>query len=166
MLFDQEEERLLDELANDLAYGINALRESMELRRAQTPAHEMALFPSLNPNVNVQVDRRRQGYDGEPGRCQSRSLRRHPVVRRHTRHARSGPGPLYRRWHDSAYLRNAVGENGVLQWTMRGTPDLGRAFLYSTDITRRKQAEQSLQRVNRSVTGAPNVQPSRLVCRK
>ena len=142
--FDSEELSLLTELADDLAYGITTLREREKHRLVEEQIREMALFPALNPDPVLQVD-----TTGQVKKSNSIAVE-----------MGLGSGaqltdilPDFNKLDLPACIETGIPhlnyetqfEDGFLQWTVRGVPDLGLAFLYSKDITKRKQAEQEAE---------------------
>jgi len=148
--FDEEELHLLKELANDLAFGITALRVRAERNQAQEQVREMALFPSLNPDAVLRVDSVGQVSMANQaaeqiGLCVGTQLT--DVI------------PSFHDLDMASCIANGttqqvqetyLGEH-ILQWTVRGIPELGLAFLYSSDITLRKQAEDLNRQLSRIV---------------
>ena len=142
--FDSEELSLLTELADHLAYGIAALRERENHKLAEEQIREMALFPDLNPDAVLQVD-----ATGQIKKTNSIAVEMGLGVGIQLTDILpdfneldlpscidTGMSPLN---HESQF------EDGFLQWTIRGVPELGLAFLYSKDVTKRKQAEQEAE---------------------
>jgi len=142
--FDPEELGLLAELADNLAYGITTLREREKRKQAEEQIREMALFPALNPDAVLQVDPTGQ------------------IKMTNSIAADMGFGvgtklmdvlPDFNELDLPSCIDTGVApqnhetqfNDGFLQWTIRGVPDLGLAFLYSRDITKRKQAEQEAE---------------------
>ena len=54
--FNPAEIRLLEELAGDLSFGINALHEKVKRQQAEAEISHLASFPELNPNPIVELD--------------------------------------------------------------------------------------------------------------
>jgi signal transduction histidine kinase/DNA-binding response OmpR family regulator len=140
--FNAEEVSLLGELANDLAYGIQALRTGAAHERALAEIESLARFPNENPSPVMRV--REDGivlYANEPS------------------------GPLLRLWE------TAVGDRMPTEWSARirhvletrtqegldipcddrvysfvaaPVPEGAYVNLYGRDITARKRAEEGL----------------------
>ena len=148
--FDGEEVKLLSELANDLAFGITALRVRAERNRAQEQVREMALFPALNPDAVLRVDKSGQIEKTNPaanqmGFCEGAQLAENlPELRDMDFNGCIATGTTQQ-----------VSETQLgglyFQWTIRGVPELGLAFLYSSDITERKRAEVAVRQLSRIV---------------
>ena len=143
--FDEEEVHLLDELANDLAFGITALRVRAERNRAQEQIRKMALFPTLNPDAVLHVDASGLIEMTNPAANQmgihvgAQLMEILPDLREldlPTCIAAGVTQQVEREVH--------LGED-VLLWTVRGVPNLGLVFLYSKDITERKRAQNITQ---------------------
>jgi signal transduction histidine kinase/DNA-binding response OmpR family regulator len=141
--FDAEEVTLLGELANDLAYGIQAIRTRTAHERALAEIESLARFPNENPSPVMRV--REDGI---------------------ILYANAPSEPLLRLWD------TAVGDGMPADWSTRirrvmesgaqeridlscddrvyaiiVTPIAGGAYvnLYGRDITDRKRAEEALQ---------------------
>ncbi|HLO33504.1 MAG TPA: PAS domain S-box protein [Anaerolineales bacterium] len=148
--FDKEEVRLLTELANDLAFGITALRVRAERNRAQEQVREMALFPAHNPDAVIRVDPGGQVNIANPaaegiGLCVGAQLT--DII---SDLSDLDLAACIATGATQQIPETHLGER-VLQWTIHGAPDLGLAFLYSTDITLRKQAEDLNRQLSRIV---------------
>ncbi len=149
--FDEEEVHLLNELADDLAFGIMALRVRAERNRAQEQVREMALFPALNPDAVLRVDASGRIEKTNPsaaqmGFCVGAQLTEIlPDLRQLDLSACIAAGVTQQIQHEAR-----LGEY-VLLWTVRGVPDLGLAFLYGKDITHRKQDEAAIRQLSRIV---------------
>ncbi|GEM_PF-2389455 len=142
--FDLEELNLLTELADDLAYGITMLQEREKRQRAERLIHEMALFPALNPDAVLQVDANGQIKNSNPVAEEMGfwvgmwltdilpdllDLDLSACIEIGTRHL----------------VRETLVGNRILEWTIRGAPDIGLAFFYSRDVTQRKLADQEAE---------------------
>jgi len=119
-------------------------------KRAQEQVREMALFPELNPDAVLQVDatgriRKSNSAADQMGLSVGGQLSELiPDLRGlnlRTCIASGTTQPVY---------ETQLGER-ILQWIIRGSPDLKLAFLYSTDITERKRAEQANRQLSRIV---------------
>ena len=147
--FDQEEVRLLNELANDLAFGISALHVRVERNRAQEQAREMALFPTLNPDAVLRVsasgliEKTNPAADNlglSVGKQLTETL---PDLSELDLPACIAGGLTLQQ-------ELALGER-ILLWTVNGASDLGEAFLYSKDITQRRTVEAAIRQLSRIV---------------
>jgi PAS domain S-box-containing protein len=149
--FDEEEVNLLNELADDLAFGITALTIRAERNQAQEQARQMALFSTLNPDVVMRVD------------ASGRIEKTNPAADQIGFHVGVQlteilpdllgldlPTCIATGVTQQAQLESRLGEH-VLLWTVRGVPDLGLAFLYGKDITHRKHAEAAIRQLSRIV---------------
>jgi PAS domain S-box-containing protein len=114
-------------------------------KQAEAQLNEMVLFPTLNPDGVLQVDETGKIRKINPAAAQmgfSVGTLLTDVI--------ADLGKLDLRacitagTNEQAY-ETQLGER-LLSWTVRGAPELGLAFLYSTDITARKQAMQDLVR--------------------
>jgi PAS domain S-box-containing protein len=148
--FDEEEVNLLNELADDLAFGITTLRVRVERNQAQEQIREMALFPALNPDAVLRVDASGRIEKTNPaavemGLCSGSQL---TVILPDMVNLdfavciASGT---------TQYVSETQLGARYLQWIIRGVPDLGLAFLYGTDITQRKHAEEAVRQLSRIV---------------
>lgn len=54
--FNSSEVRLLEELAGNLSFGINSIRERVKRQWAEAEISHLASFPGLNPNPVVELD--------------------------------------------------------------------------------------------------------------
>ncbi len=142
--FDAKEVSLLEEMANDLAFGIIALRVRAERNRAQQQVSEMSLFPILNPGAVLRVDSAgrvnmaNQAAE-QIGLCVGAQLADViPAL------SDLDIASCIRTGTTQQVQETYLGEC-VLQWTVYGASELGLAFLYSTDITLRKRAEEEVK---------------------
>jgi PAS domain S-box-containing protein len=148
--FDDDEVNLLNELAGDMAFGISALRVRAERNQAQEQIREMALFPTLNPGAVLRVDASGRIEKTNPaaaqmGLCDGVQLTEIlPGLRDLDFAACIASGTTQQ------ISETQLGEL-YLQWTVRGVPELGLAFLYGTNITERKYAEDAVRQLSRIV---------------
>ncbi len=114
-----------------------------EQKRAEAQIREMALFPALNPDGVLQVDETGQIRKINPAAAQMGFS-----VGAHLTEVIPDLGGLDLQAYIAAGTTEHVYETQrgerFLSWTLRGAPELGLAFLYSKDITARKQAMQAL----------------------
>lgn len=149
--FDSDEVQLLTELANDLSFGITTLRLRVEHERAQEQIREMALFPTLNPDVVLRVN-----GDGRIERINPTAEKM--GIRIHAQLADMVPdlGSIDLKACINAGKDEHIQKEGRLGekihlWSIRGVPELGFAFLYGKDITERKQDEIFIRQLSRIV---------------
>ncbi len=141
--FDAAEVQLLVELADDLAYGIQALRTKAAHGRALADIESLARFPGEDPNPVLRI--REDGallYANEPSG---------PLLRLWG----TAPGrPVPAEW--GARIRRALetGADGATDLACEGRifsidlapfPEARYVNLYGRDVTDRRQAEESLQ---------------------
>ena len=146
--FDEEEVHLLNELADDLAFGITALRVYVENNHAQEQVREMALFPTLNPDPVIRVDANGRIEMSNPaavemGLCKGTQLTEIlPDLLE-----LDLPTCITTGVTQQIQMESRLGEQ-ILLWKIRGVPDLGLAFLYGKDITLRKRAETEIRQLS------------------
>ncbi len=112
-------------------------------KQAENRVHEMALFPTLNPDAVLQVD------------ANGRIRKSNPVAEQ----MGLGSGmellkiiPAFKNVDLAGFIETgstkdvyeAPLDERILQWTMRAAPELGLAFLYSKDVTERKRSEEAV----------------------
>ena len=141
--FDSEEIESLTELADDLAYGMMALRTQAEHQRAEEEIHSLARFPAENPNPVMRVDQ--DGiilYANEASR---------PLLQEWGCEVGS-PAPEF--WRDlvaealaTRETRSAevTCEERVYSFIVGPVGEAGYANLYGRDVTERKLAEEALR---------------------
>jgi PAS domain S-box-containing protein len=127
-----------------------SLLDVTERKRAQEQVREMALFPALNPDAVLRVD-----ASGQVNMANLAAERIGLCIGAQLSEVISG----LREVDIASCIANGttqqvqetdLGER-VLHWTMHGAPELGLAFLYSTDITLRKRAEDAIRQLSRIV---------------
>jgi PAS domain S-box-containing protein len=136
--------------AGDVEGLVLSLLDVTERKRAQEQVREMALFPALNPDAVVRVDARGRVNMANPAAEQIE-------LRVGAQLAEVIPG--LRELNIASCIADGTTQQvqetdlggRVLQWTMHGSSELGLAFLYSTDITLRKRAEESIRQLSRIV---------------
>jgi len=147
--FDAEEVTLLVELANDLAYGIQAIRTRVAHERALAEIESLARFPNENPHPVMRV--REDGV----------------IV-----YANAPSEPLLRLWDTGvgarmpaewiARIRHALEtraqesldvscDDRIYSVIMAPIPEEGYVNLYGRDITDRKRAEEAREKSERTV---------------
>jgi PAS domain S-box-containing protein len=149
--FDEEEVELMNELADDLAFGVTVLRVRAERNKAQEQVREMALFPTLNPDVVMRVDASGRIEKTNPAAdqmgfyvgAQIKEILPDLLDLDLTACIATGDA-------QQVQVEARLGDH-VLLLTVRGIPDLGLAFLYGKDITERKSAETAIHRLSRIV---------------
>lgn len=121
-----------------------------EQKRAEEQVREMALFPTLNPGAVLRVNAGGQINKSNPaaeamGFC----------VDAHLTEVMPELENLDLAYCIAAGTTQQVQEthwgDHVFQWTIRGVPEQGFAFLYGADITLRKQAEELNRQLSRIV---------------
>ncbi len=148
--FDPEEVHQLSELASDLEFGINALRERIERQRAEKQVREMALFPALNPDAVLQVDASGLIRTTNPAAA-AWGLRRGAFLAELVPDLRNFDlGTCITEGTTQQVADTRLGELNLL-WTIHGEPERGLAFLYSTDMTEYRKAEKVIRRLSRIV---------------
>jgi|GEM_PF-1985949 len=140
--FAAEEMKLLEELTDDLTFGIMTLRTRARHRRAEEKIRNLAKFPSENPNPVLRLNR------------QGSILYANPVARQWLR---DWDGEVPPEW------RKQVGEALANTAPMRREEKIGRRFysvclapypeghyvnLYGIDITERVEAEEKIGGLN------------------
>ena len=137
--------------SNGLVEGlVLSLLDVTERKRALEQVREMALFPALNPDAVIRVDPSGKVDMANPaadriGLCLGAQLAEViPSLRELDIGSCIATGTTQQ--IQETYLGECV-----LQWTMHGAPELGLAFLYSTDITLRKRAEDAILQLSRIV---------------
>ena len=116
-------------------------------RRAEQQLHEMALFPTLNPDAVLQVDARGQIMKTNPA-----ATKIGLVVGAQLSDLIPDlqdldlPGCIAEGKTQQVH-QTQWGEQ-VLQWVIHGTPELGLAFFYSTDVTERIRAEAEIRQLS------------------
>ncbi|HET9913801.1 MAG TPA: PAS domain-containing protein [Anaerolineales bacterium] len=116
-----------------------------EQKRTEAQLRELVLFPTLNPDGVLQVDKTGLIRKINPAAAQMGfSVGVHltkviPDLHELDLQACIAAGTTER------VYETQLGER-FLSWSVRGAPELGLAFLYSKDITARKQAMQELVR--------------------
>jgi PAS domain S-box-containing protein len=122
-----------------------------EQKQAEAQIREMALFPALNPDGALQVDIAGRVRKSNPAAEQMglgigvQLTEVIPDLRELDLPACIAAGVTQQVQRESH-----LGER-VLLWVVRGAPDLGLAFLYSKDITVRRQAERAVRQLSRIV---------------
>ncbi|HLO14744.1 MAG TPA: PAS domain S-box protein, partial [Anaerolineales bacterium] len=148
--FNEEEVHLLKELANDLAFGISALRIRAERDRAHAQIREMALFPIFNPNGVIRVEPSGQITMANPA-AEEIGLRVGAKLTDMIPSLRGVDIASCIALGTTQHIPESYLDERVLQWAIHGAPELRLAFLYSTDITLRKQAEDLNRQLSRIV---------------
>jgi len=148
--FDEEEVNLLNELANDLAFGITALVVRAERNRAQEQVREMALFPALNPDAVLRVDASGRIEKTNPAASQMGLCVGAQLVEILPDMCDLDFDACIAMGTTQQISETQLGER-YLQWTIRGVSELGLAFLYSIDVTERKRAEVAVRQLSRIV---------------
>ncbi|HEU0295096.1 MAG TPA: PAS domain S-box protein [Anaerolineales bacterium] len=116
-------------------------------RRAEQQVQEMALFPTLNPDAVLQVNAHGQITKTNPAGTRmglivgAQLSDLIPDLREMDLPSCIAEGKT-QQIHETQ-----LGER-VLQWVIHGAPELGLAFLYSTDVTERKRAEAEIYRLS------------------
>jgi len=116
-------------------------------RQAEQQVQEMALFPTLNPDAVLQVD------------ASGQIVKTNPAANKMGLNLGAQLSDLIPDLRD-VDLAGCIAEgrtqqihqtqlgDRILQWVIHGTPELGLAFLYSTDVTERKRAEAEIYRLS------------------
>ncbi len=140
--FTAEEETLLVELADDLAYGIQALRTQKAHEQAQADIESLARFPGENPSPIMRI--REDGvllYANEP--CG-------PLLRLW---GTGIGGPVPAEWGARVRCALETGaragidlpcEGRIFSIVLAPVPEALYANLYGRDVTERRQAEEEL----------------------
>jgi signal transduction histidine kinase/PAS domain-containing protein len=150
---DPEEVELLTELADDLAFGIQALRTRQAHTRALAEVESLALFPSENPNPVLRV------------RDDGILLYANPASEPLLRHWRLAVGERVADDLDGAIRRargsSCAGEQFDVACRERTysvlaapVPGAGYTNLYAQDVTDRKRAEEALRLRNQQLEAA------------
>jgi PAS domain S-box-containing protein len=151
--FNREEVDQLSELASDMAYGITALRDRAERKRAEEQVREMALFPALNPDAVLQVN-----ATGLIKKANPAAVRLGLFSGAQLTELIPDLLKLDLEYCITSGLTLQIPEtrlyDRILFWTIRGEAELGLALFYSTDITELKQAEEAIHRLSRIVEQA------------
>jgi len=119
-------------------------------QKAEAESREMALFPALNPDGVLQVDATGQIRKVNPAAAQMGfSVGAHlteviPDLHELDLRACIATGTTQQVYETQLCER-------FLLWSIRGAPDLDLAFLYSVDITQRRQAEKAVRQLSRIV---------------
>ncbi|MDX9972837.1 MAG: PAS domain S-box protein [FCB group bacterium] len=139
--FDVDAVNLLSGLANDLAYGISALRTRAELVRALETTQMLARFPAENPNVVFRVT-----FDGMLLYANSAAA---PVLAAWQCEV-GQPLPEEWRRHVARSLDEGthieiecVCGECIFAFTLAPVVEAGYVNLYGSDITARKHAEEA-----------------------
>lgn len=116
-----------------------------EQKRTEAQLREMVLFPTLNPDGVLQVDKTGLIRKINPAAAQMGfSVGAHLTEVMPGLHELDLQTCIAMGTTERVY-ETQLGER-FLSWIVRGAPELGLAFLYSKDITVRKQAMQDLVR--------------------
>jgi PAS domain S-box-containing protein len=140
--FGADEEKLLIELANDLAYGITALRMRVEHEKDLAEIENLSRFPAESPSPVLRIDvQGRLLYHNEAGQSFLKTLKV------------SRAGIVSAAWLkritevlDSGHAKTIevkLGER-IMEVRMAPIQERGYVNLYGQDITERNQAEEKL----------------------
>ena len=143
--FNPAEIRLLEELVNDLAFGIAALREKAERKRIEAELVHLSSFPELNPNPILELDLHGKiKYLNSAAKAELPDLLtlgiKHPFMvdgSALAQELRSDPSRVITR-------EVAIGESWYEQ-TLMFVPSVKTYRLYARNITLRKKAEDILK---------------------
>jgi PAS domain S-box-containing protein len=116
-------------------------------RQAEQQVQEMALFPTLNPDAVLQVDASGQIVRTNPAGTKM-GLSIGAQLSDLIPDLRDMELPIWIAEGKTQQIpQTQLGER-VLQWVIHGAPELGLAFLYSTDVTEQKRAEAEIYRLS------------------
>jgi PAS domain S-box-containing protein len=110
----------------------------------------MALFPALNPDAVVRVDLSGKVNIANPA-AEQIGLRVGAQLTELIPGLRALDIASCIAGGTTQQVQETFLGDRVLQWTMHGAPELGLAFLYSTDITLRKRIEEANRQLSRIV---------------
>lgn len=116
-------------------------------RQAEQQVHEMALFPTLNPDAVLQVNARGQITKTNPAGTKM-GLIVGAQLSDLIPDLRAIDLPICIAEGKTQQIHQTQLGDRVLQWVIHGAPELGLAFLYSTDITERMRAETEIHRLS------------------
>ena len=140
--FNPAEVRLLEELAGDLSFGINALRERAKRQQAEAEISHLASFPELNPNPIVELDSNTNIKYANPA-VQTRfpdlitKGNVHPFL--------TIMANVIRQAETNSITRDINVGNSWYEQTLAYTVSTKTYMLYARDITARKNAENELR---------------------
>jgi PAS domain S-box-containing protein len=144
-IFTREEIKLLEELASDLSFGIDVLRERARRRQAEIQIAHLATFPELNPDPVIELDTNGKiTYLNPAVKAQIPDLEqmetKHPFlvdVQNVTQQLRNNPTLVINR-------QIAVGESWWEQ-TLMFLASTNTYRIYARNITKRKKIEDDLK---------------------
>ncbi|MBI5353925.1 MAG: PAS domain S-box protein [Chloroflexi bacterium] len=123
---------------------VHIAKDITEQKRTEIMLREMSLFPALNPDAVVQVN-----ADGCLEKVNPAAEKSGLAAGRNLAELIPDLSDLNLSSHIEdgkiVEVREARLGGRILNWTVSGAPELGRVFLYSKDITERKEAEKTLQ---------------------
>ena len=140
--FNPAEVRLLEELAGDLSFGVNALRERVKRKQAEAEISHLASFPELNPNPIVELDSNGNIKYANPAvqTCFPDLIakgNKHPFL--------TNMANLIRQTETNSITRDINVGNSWFEQTLAYTASTKTYMLYARDITARKKAENELR---------------------
>jgi PAS domain S-box-containing protein len=140
--FDKNELRLLEELADDLTYGISALRTRHQHEQAMREIEALARFPNENPNPVLRISR-----NGDLLYANDASA---PMLEADHLVVGQPVGEAWLARVEAAFSRDSFfkleATYGVQTFSVSITPFVmaGYANIYALDITEREQAKEAL----------------------
>jgi len=140
--FNPAEVRLLEELATDISFGINALRERAKRQQAEAEVSHLASFPELNPNPIVELDSNGNiSYANPAAKMRFPDLLvqeiKHPFLVDLTN--------IIPQAETSSITRDINVGNSWYEQTLAYTASTKTYLLYARDITERKNVEDKLK---------------------
>jgi PAS domain S-box-containing protein len=146
--FTEDEEKLLEELAFDLSYGITLIRVREKNREAEKEIKRIATFPEVNPNPITEIS-----MDGALGYMNPAAKRLFPDMEqkgiKHPWYAgMEGVLDEFMKTGNSLVSREIEINGAYYVQSINRVPDSNDLRIYAFNITGRKKAEQALKKAH------------------